>query len=392
MDHDSVSETNDVVFARTQSSTHSVTTLSIPDSEKRTQQALRYIYLQPDLPKLRLTETSQPELTIPDIPMAPRSFPHRPRQASADPDQGYYNNPAARSSRYNGLYGSRNINDYGSAPNHTSMGMMNQLQTPLQPMGSMPTWYPASQSYHPALTHMQHFNRTPWMGQNYGANSTFAMQHANFENPPNHYYQLPFEPRPDFSQLMMQPPQRNNTPEPATTNNNQQLPVHPSQVPPQVPSTSHPGPATLQATQQPQIPSTSHPGLYMNGQATQQSTNQQPSPNHQLQQEAGPSTQRGQPVVQTAQYEPVYSIPPLNQQPEQEAHLSVQPGQAVAQTPQYAPQNYLIPLPAPPYSYALPNNNNNGAVSQPTRPTGGYRNHDAPQQSQMNWSGRWRSL
>jgi hypothetical protein len=217
------------------------------------------------------------------------------------------------------------------------------------------------------------------------------MQHANFQNPPNHYYQLPFEPRPDFSQLMMQPPQRNNTPEPATTNNNQQLPVHPSQVLPQVPSTSHPGPATLQATQQPQIPSASHPGPYMNAPATQQATGQLLPPNHPPQQEASASTQSGQPMVQIPQYAPAYSIPPLNHQPQQEAHLSAQPVQTMAQTPQYAPPNYPILLPVPPYNYPLPNNSN-GAVGQPTRPTGGHRIHDAPQHSQMNWSGRWRSL
>jgi len=330
-----------------------------------------------------------------------RSFPRRPRQASADKDQGYYNNPAARSSRYNGLYGSRNIDGYGPAPFPMSMGMMNQLQAPLQPgilppgmqhgMGSMSMWYPASQSYHPALNHMQHLNEAPCMGPNYGANSTLGMQHANFHNPPNHYHQPSWQPHPEFLQLMQQPPQRNNNPEPATTNNNQQLPVHPSQVPPQIPSTSHADPATLQASQQPQIPSASHPGPYMNSPATQQTTTQLPLQIHQSQQEAGPSTSSGQPMVQVPQYEPVYSVPPLNNQPQQEAHLSVQPGQAMAQTPQYAPQNYSTTLPVPPYNYPLPNNSN-GAMSQPSRPTGGHRNHDAPQQPQMNWSGRWRSL
>jgi hypothetical protein len=142
----------------------------------------------------------------------------------------------------------------------------------------------------------------------YGASPSSAMAYANFQTPPYHYRQPPWAPAPDFSQLMMQPPQRNNTPEPTTTNNNQQLPVHSLQVPPQIPFTSHPGPATLQTGQHLQASSVSHPVPYLNGPPTQQSTSQFPPLNRQPQQEAGPSTHSGQPMVQTLQYAPNHRV------------------------------------------------------------------------------------
>jgi hypothetical protein len=323
--------------------------------------------------------------------MLRRPFDYRSWQASAD--QELHNNLQQRPRRYQGYYEPRDIDGYVPAPLPMSMSMLPQLQTPLQPgigfgmqhaVGSVPMQYPASQNYQPALNHMQPFNG---MGPSYGVNSFSPMAHANFQNPPHHLHQLT-----DFSHLMMQPPQRNNTPEPTTTSSVQQLPLQLPQVPPPIPFASHSGPATLQTSQQPQMmPSTSHPVPYMNVPATQQATGQFPSPTHQVQQEAGPSTHSGQPVVQTLQYAPRHSVPPPNQPPQQEAYPSAQPGQPMAQTPQYVPPNHSMPLSITPPNYVQPSyvqpsyvQPNNG---QSTRPTGS-RYQGAPQQSQMHWNGR----
>jgi hypothetical protein len=316
-----------------------------------------------------------------------RPFDYRSRQASAD--QELRNNLQERPRLYQGYYEPRDIDGYEPAPPPMSMSMLPQLQTPLQPgigpglqhaVGSMPMWLLAPQNYHPALNHMQRFNG---VGPSYGVNSSLAMANANFQTPPHQHHHLT-----DFSHLMVQPPQRNNTPEPAitTNNNNQQLPVHPTQMPPQIPFASHPSPATLQTSQHPRVSSTSHPGLYMNGPTTQQVTSQLAPQNYQPQQEAGPSTHPGQPIVQTLQHAPNYSVP-SNQQPQQETYPPTH--QAMAQTPQYAPLNYPMPLlPMATYSYALPGNSN-GATGQPARPIGRRsRYQDAPGPPQMSWSGR----
>jgi hypothetical protein len=248
-------------------------------------------------------------------------------------------------------------------------------------------WYPQSQNYHPVFNPMQHFNEASWMGPNYGANSSLAMAHANFPHQPYHHYrQPPWEPRPDFSQLLLPLPQRNNTPEPATADNNQQLLAHPSQVPQPMPSISHPGPATQQTSQHQPMPSASQPGPYMTGPAPQQATQFLPL-GHQSQQEAGPSIHPVQAMAQTPQHAPIYSF-----HPQQQVQPSTQPAQPMMQAPQYAPVQ-SVPLTMPTYNYPLPNNGNvNGAAGQSTRPTGGPGNQDTPQAPQINWSGRRRGL
>jgi len=92
-------------------------------------------------------------------------------------------------------------------------------------VGSMPMWYSPSQSYHPVFNPMHHVNEAPWMVPNYATNSSSVMTYSRCPHPPYHYHQPQYDPVPDFSQLMLQLPQRNNTPEPATTSNNQQPPA-----------------------------------------------------------------------------------------------------------------------------------------------------------------------
>jgi hypothetical protein len=333
--------------------------------------------------------------------MAPRSSPHRPRQTSAHPNQESPDRSGEQSSSRLPGRPADNYDEYDDIGDPL-MDWVRQhypshhLRRPFRsacdlPRMQQPMWFPALQSYAPVLSPpMQLSNGAPLMCPGYGASPSSAMAYANFQTPPYHYRQPPWAPAPDFSQLMMQPPQRNNTPEPTTTNNNQQLPVHSLQVPPQIPFTSHPGPATLQTGQHLQASSVSHPVPYLNGPPTQQSTSQFPPLNRQPQQEAGPSTHSGQPMVQTLQYAPNQPSAPFNQQPQQEMHPSAQPGQVMAQTPQYVPPNYSMPLPMASYSYPQPNNSYPSA-GQSTRPTGrpsGYQG--APGPPRMHWNGRGR--
>lgn len=160
-------------------------------------------------------------------------------------------------------------------------------------VGSMPMWYSPSQSYHPVFNPMHHVNEAPWMVPNYATNSSSVMTYSRCPHPPYHYHQPQYDPVPDFSQLMLQLPQRNNTPEPATTSNHQQLAIHPSQLPQQMPSTLQPNLATQQIGQHLPMPPTSHPSSYMNGPAAQQQPNQLLPRNQQHQQEAQQSNQPG---------------------------------------------------------------------------------------------------
>jgi hypothetical protein len=342
--------------------------------------------------------------------MSRRNFAHRPRQASARPNHEFPDRSGEQSSSRLPGQPMNNYDDYDDTRDplieylrlqNPTRHLRPPFRTGCDPLGmqhavgGMPMWYPQSQNYHPVLNPMQQFNEAPWMGQNYGANPSMAMAHANFPHQPYHHYrQPPWEPRPDFSQLLQYLPQRNNTPEPAI-DNNQQLPVLPSQVPQPMLSIPHPGPAAQQTSQHPAMPSASQLGPYMTGPAPQQITQFLPL-THQSQPEAGRSIQPVQAIAQTPQHAPIYSIPPLNVHPsQQQMQPSIQPGQPVVQAPQYAPI-HSVPLPTPTYNYPLPNNNNgngNVAAGQSTRPTGGPGNQDTPPQApQINWSGRRRAL
>jgi hypothetical protein len=344
--------------------------------------------------------------------MARRPFAHRPRQASARPNQEFPDGSGEHSSSRLPGQPTNNYDDYDDTRDplieylrrqNPSHHLRPPFRTGCDPLGmqhavgSMLMWYPQSQNYYPVFNPMQQFNEAPWMGHNYGANSFLAMAHANFPHQPYHHYrQPPWEPRPDFSQLLLPPlPQRNNTPEPATTDSKQQLPVLPSQVPQPMLCIPHPGPAAQQTSQHPPMPSASQFGPYMTGPAPQQATQFLPL-THLSQPEAGLSIQPVQAMAQTPQHAPIYSIPPLSHPgQQQQVQPSTQPAQPMVQAPQYVPIQ-LDPLPIPTYNYPLPNNGNdnvNSAVGQSTRPTGGPGNQETPPQApQINWSGRRRGL
>ena len=178
-----------------------------------------------------------------------RSSNHRrrPRQASAE--QEFHHNPEEESRRNDGHFEPGDIDGYGPAPLSMNMSMPHQLRTPLPPgirppgmqqaVGSMPMWYSQSPNYHPVFSPMHHFNETPWMGPNYGVNSSLAMARANFPNPPYHYHQPEADPSTQPVQTMAQTPQYAPIyPMPPLNHQSQQeaqLPAHPGKAMAQTP-------------------------------------------------------------------------------------------------------------------------------------------------------------